>query len=75
MKISFDKKPLNQDTIKYIAILTMVLNHAAEIFLQSGTILWELLTATGYFTAISMIYFLVEGYRYTHSKINIYPVC
>lgn len=49
---------------------TMMLNHIATIFLPAGTVLCELFTAAGYFTAISMVYFLVEGYGYTHSKRN-----
>ena len=61
-------KVLNRDTIKYIAMFTMLLNHIATIFLTPGTWLFELFLAIGYFTAITMIYFLVEGYHYTHSK-------
>ena len=48
----------------------MLLNHIAAIFLPAGTVLCELFTAVGYFTAISMVYFLVEGYGYTRSKRN-----
>jgi hypothetical protein len=62
------QKPLTRDAIKYIAMFTMLLNHIADIFLQTGTWLCEIFIALGYFTAISMIYFLVEGYDYTHSK-------
>ena len=61
------QKPLTRDAIKYIAMFTMLLNHIADIFLQTGTWLCEIFIAVGYFTAISMIYFLVEGYDYTHS--------
>ena len=61
-------KVLNRDTIKYIAMFTMLLNHIATIFLTPGTWVFELFIAIGYFTAITMVYFLVEGYRYTHSK-------
>ena len=58
---------LNRDEIKYIAMITMLLNHIATIFLETGTWLCELFLALGYFTAITMIYFLVEGYNYTKS--------
>ena len=61
-------KFLNRDMIKYIAMFTMLLNHIATIFLTPGTWLCELFIAIGYFTAITMIYFLVEGYHCTHSK-------
>lgn len=30
--------------------------------------MWEIFVDIGYFTAITMCYFLVEGYGYTHSK-------
>ena len=57
-----------REQIKYIAILTMLLNHIANIFLKPGTLLFTVLVDAGYFTAITMCYFLVEGYGYTHSK-------
>lgn len=62
------KYGLNRDVLKYFAMLTMLLNHIGNIFLEPGTILYEAMLDIGYFTAITMCYFLVEGYRYTHSK-------
>lgn len=59
---------LNRDVIKYIAVLTMLLNHIAHVFLEKGTLQYEVLVDIGYFTAITMIYFMVEGYEYTRSK-------
>ena len=59
---------MTRDTIKYIAMFTMLLNHIANIFLEPGTLLFEVLVDIGYFTAITMCYFLVEGYGYTRSK-------
>lgn len=64
------RKCLNRDSIKYIGMLTMLLNHIANVFLESGTVLYELFLDIGYFTAITMCYFLVEGYHYTSSKRN-----
>lgn len=61
---------LSRDAIKYIAMLTMFLNHVANAFLPEGTFWYEALVDVGYFTAITMCYFLVEGYAYTHSKIK-----
>lgn len=58
---------MNRDTIKYIAMVTMLLNHISFIFLEPGTLLAELFTAVGYFTAPVMCYFLVEGMGYTRS--------
>lgn len=59
---------LNRDVIKYIAMAAMLLNHIANIFLVPGTFWYEVLVDIGYFTAITMCYFLVEGFRYTHSR-------
>ena len=66
--MEWKERPLNRDVIKYIAMFTMLLNHIAGVFLQQGTLLYEILTDIGYFTAITMCYFLVEGYQYTRSK-------
>lgn len=63
-------KILNRDVIKYLAVLTMLLNHISTIFLQSGSLVAEVFLDLGYFTAITMCYFLVEGFRYTRSKRN-----
>lgn len=63
-------KFLNRDAIKYIAMLTMLLNHIANVFLPPDTWAYELMLSIGYFTAPTMIYFLVEGYRYTHSPVS-----
>ena len=59
---------LNRDEIKLIAMGTMLLNHIATVFMEPGTFLYELFVDIGYFTAITMCYFLVEGWRYTHSR-------
>lgn len=59
---------LNRDAIKYIAMLTMLLNHIAHIFLERGTPLYEIFQDIGFFTAPVMCFFLVEGYTYTRSK-------
>ncbi len=63
-----NKKGINRDAIKYIAVVAMLANHFAAIFLNSGTLLRMFLLGIGNFTAITMCYFLVEGYGYTHSK-------
>lgn len=59
---------LNRDTIKYIAVFAMLLNHISLAFLEKGTFIGELFLDIGYFTAPVMCYFLVEGYHYTRSK-------
>lgn len=59
---------MNRDAIKYIAMLTMLLNHISNVFMTSGTFWAECFKDIGYFTMPVMCYFLVEGYHYTHSK-------
>ena len=59
---------LTRDTIKYIAILTMLFNHIATALLPPESLWFEILVDIGYFTAVTMCFFLVEGYRYTHSR-------
>lgn len=61
---------LNRDLIKYIAMVTMLLNHIAHVFLIPGTVIHEIFEDVGYFTAPVMCYFLVEGYAYTRSKVR-----
>lgn len=64
------RQVLNRDTIKYIAMFTMLLNHISHMFLPVGSFLGELFTDIGYFTAPTMCYFMVEGYEYTRSKMK-----
>ena len=57
---------MSRDGIKLIAMITMLLNHIGYIFCNPP--LKDLLMDIGYFTAIAMCYFLVEGYGYSRSK-------
>ena len=61
---------LNRQSIKMLAMLTMLANHAAQILMPAGTVLRQVLVDVGYFTAITMCYFLVEGVAYTRSKLR-----
>ena len=66
--IEMGEKKLNRDVIKYAAVFAMLLNHMAHVFLREGSWEYEICVAVGYFTAVTMCYFLVEGYQYTRSK-------
>lgn len=66
--MELEKKGLNRDVIKCIGMLTMLLNHIAHALLTPGTLVYDVFIGVGYFTAITMCYFLVEGYEYTRSK-------
>ena len=59
---------MSRDSIKMLAMLTMLLNHIANALLPAGAPLTNLFLCIVYFTAVTMCYFLVEGYGYTHSK-------
>lgn len=59
---------LNRDCIKLAAIITMTLNHIAQALLPSGSVLSQSWISIGHFTAITMIWFLVEGFDYTHDR-------
>lgn len=63
-------KVLSRDAIKYIGMFTMLLNHIANIFMTRGTLLHQVMIAVGFFTAPVMLYFLVEGYHLTHSRLR-----
>lgn len=59
---------LNRDAIKAIAMATMLLNHIANALLSPQSPWFAPLVNIGYFTAVTMCYFLVEGYGYTHDR-------
>lgn len=59
---------MSRDSIKMVAMLTMLINHIANVFLPAGQPLTNLCLCIGYFTAVTMCFFLVEGYGCTRSK-------
>lgn len=59
---------LNRDQIKMLAVIAMTFNHIAHVLLAPGTVLFEVFADIGYFTAMTMCFFLLEGYHYTRSK-------
>ena len=59
---------MSRDAIKMLAMLTMLLNHIANALLPAGAPLTNAFLYIGYFTAVTMCFFLVEGYGYTRSK-------
>ena len=59
---------MNREQIKLTAIAAMTINHTAIAFVPPQSILYTIMTDIGYITAITMCYFLVEGYYYTRSQ-------
>lgn len=66
--MEMEKKGLNRDLIKCVAMVTMLLNHISHTLLDPETLIYDIFIGIGYFTGITMCYFLVEGYEYTRSK-------
>ena len=60
---------LSRDAIKLAAIAAMTLNHIGHTF-ALPFLLKEVFIDIGYFTAVTMCYFLVEGFSYTRSVRN-----
>lgn len=59
---------MNREQIKLTAIAAMTVNHAAVTFVPPQSILYVIMTDIGYLTAVTMCFFLVEGYHHTKSK-------
>ena len=62
------ERKLSRDAVKYLAILAMTFNHIAFALLEPGTVIREVFRDIGSFTAITMCWFLVEGYHLTRDK-------
>lgn len=64
------KNGLNRNQLKYIAIIAMLIDHIAFCFIPSSSFTHSICRFIGKLTAPIMCYFLVEGYKYTSSKIK-----
>ena len=67
-KGEYVKIELNRNQLKYIAIIAMVLDHFAVLFIPTSNYIYSVFRIIGKLTAPIMCYFLAEGYRYTSSK-------
>ena len=63
-------KGLNRNQLKYIAIITMIIDHIAFVFIPSSNPMYSICRFFGKLTAPIMCYFLAEGYNYTSSKLK-----
>ena len=59
---------LSANTLKTIAIITMLIDHTAEAMVGPETALYVIMRFIGRITAPIMFYFIVEGYFYTRDK-------
>ena len=59
---------MNRKILKYIAVIAMIIDHCALVFVGTGKPLGVAMRLVGRLTAPIMCYFLVEGYMHTRSK-------
>ena len=62
---TFSRPALNANTLKLIAVLAMVLDHAATVFLADTAPAALFFHAVGQIAAPIMCFFIAEGYAYT----------
>jgi len=67
METALKQKGINQTTLKYIAITTMLIDHLAWAFVNSTSILGIIMHMTGRLTAPIMCFGIVQGYLHTRS--------
>lgn len=58
---------LSGTELKYIAILAMVIDHIAYLFVPQGTVLYTVMRFIGRTTAPIMCFFISEGYHHTRN--------
>ena len=59
---------MNRNILKYIAVIAMIIDHVALVFVGMDKPLGVAMRVIGRLTAPIMCYFLVEGYMHTRSK-------
>lgn len=59
------RRGITASDLKYIAILAMLIDHAAHLFVPSETLLYSCMRFAGRLTAPIMCFFISEGYHYT----------
>lgn len=59
---------MNRNRLKYIAVIAMIIDHCALVFVGTGKPLGIAMRFIGRLTTPVMCYFLAEGYMHTRSK-------
>lgn len=65
MEKAVKTKGISGSDLKYIAILMMLIDHVAWLFLPTDTVAAQVMHFFGRITAPVMAYFITEGYHYT----------
>lgn len=60
-------KGITASDLKYIAILAMLIDHAAYLFVPAGSLLYMIMRFVGRITAPIMCFFISEGYHHTRN--------
>lgn len=61
------KRGVTASDLKYIAILAMLIDHCAYLFIDSDSLLYGCMRMVGRITAPVMCFFISEGYHYTRN--------
>ena len=61
-------KSMNRNTLKYIAIVAMLSDHIAMLFMSEYPLIYGSMRLIGRLTAAIMCFFIAEGFHYTRSK-------
>ena len=59
---------LSANTLKFIAIIAMTIDHVALLFVPMDSLLYVIMRVIGRLTAPMMCYFIAEGFRHTRSR-------
>lgn len=62
-----NNKPLCANALKYIAVAAMLIDHIAWCFVDTYSVLGQIMHIIGRLTAPIMCYFIAEGYHYTRN--------
>jgi len=65
--IQTERKGLSANSLKTIAIVAMIIDHIANVFVPWGNPLSSIMHCVGRITGPTMFYFIVEGYYHTHN--------